>query len=87
MLFSSLFSSDSSPIVPFGGFFSHVIAVGFSKEIVVVRQVFIKIKFSQMKRCSVRQPVVTRNFAIATIGGPCGGVSGLVMWFMFLHES
>ena len=36
-----------------------MVVVGFSKETVVIVQVFIKIEFSQMKRCFVRWPVVT----------------------------
>ena len=64
-----------------------MIILGFSKEIVVVRWVFIKIEFSWVKRRSVRQPVVTRNSVVAVIEWSGGGVSRLTTWFMFLHET
>ena len=52
-----------------------MIAVGFSKGIVVVRWLFIKIEFSWMNGRSVRQHVMTRNGVIAVIEWPGGGVS------------
>ena len=44
-----------------------MIAMSFSKEIVVVKWVFIMIEFSWLRRCSVGQTVVTRKGLIATI--------------------
>ena len=64
-----------------------MIVVGFSNEVIVGGWVVIKIEVSQVKRCSARQPLVTRNGAVATIKWPGGGASGLMMWFIFSCET
>ena len=52
-----------------------MIIMRFSKEIVVVGWLFIKVEFSWVKRCSVRRPVVMWNGVVATIEWPGDGVS------------
>ena len=64
-----------------------MVVVGFSKQTVVIRCVFIKIELGQVKGWPVQQPFVTWNCVIAMIGGLCSGMSKAATWFMFLCES
>ena len=66
--------------------FCCMIVVGFSKE-VIVWWLFVKIKFGQVCRCVVGQPVVTWTGAVVKVEWPSSGASGLLTWFMSSHET